>query len=262
MFHWHKTEAESAIVARSEVIGRAVAEDDWWRLPLVGFTEFEEISRADLRRRGRGSDRSTRAFGTTGAPLYLPFALSDKQPLRPIQTYLAKMPAALVEQFPALLGGRDIVRGLQPNEATDSPAQSRPVRGGRQADIEVRLAIERWAVDAAVAHLWARGGSSRTSVCESPTTSWRDEPMEPSCTLRSRGSSGTALTVELTEGEVAHHWSLDDAESVLYVLDEIRWTRTASGVRASGGRPRVWREWEPEEDFLSPLRYRYELPNE
>ena len=74
-----------------------------------------------------------------------------------------------------------------------------------------------------------------------------------------KGSSTSAVAVNLTDGEVKH-WG-PDYERRLVVIDEIRWERTPEGsYNTSGGRVQIWEEWEIEADALEPTQYRYTLP--
>lgn len=107
---WMQAGVESAAVAYSKVVGpvehaaiRRKARAAW-RAPLGDFTELDvPVTLADLRqvetelRVVRGQLRITH-----GNPLYLPFAFSNKRPLRPAQGYLFKLPKAMLEAIPGL----------------------------------------------------------------------------------------------------------------------------------------------------------------
>ena len=76
-----------------------------------------------------------------------------------------------------------------------------------------------------------------------------------------KGSSGTSTTVELTAGEVGEAYSPGDFDSLLIVVDQIEWTKEPDGrIATTGGRPRIWLSWAPEEERLTPTSYRYLLP--
>lgn len=66
------------------------------------------------------------------------------------------------------------------------------------------------------------------------------------------------MTVNLTDGEVKH-WG-PDYERILVVVDQILWQRNADSYETSGGRARVWSDWEIEPESLEPTEYRYTLP--
>jgi hypothetical protein len=115
----HYDQKQSAIVAWSLVVGPAEnAELEWgekasgtapykrpgWRRNLVSYTKLAQpVSLADLRDSEEAiRDVRDRLKETYGDPLYLPFELSPKRPLRPAQAYLAKFPAAVVGLFERL----------------------------------------------------------------------------------------------------------------------------------------------------------------
>ena len=76
-----------------------------------------------------------------------------------------------------------------------------------------------------------------------------------------KGSSGTSTTVELTANEVEEAAADTPHDSTLIVVDQINWTRSPTGkITTSGGRIRLWDEWTPDEERLTPTRYRYLLP--
>jgi hypothetical protein len=64
--------------------------------------------------------------------------------------------------------------------------------------------------------------------------------------------------VELTRNEVTH---AREIRTDLYVVDRIRWDVRADGtISTSGGRERLWADWEPAEAALTPTRFSYQLP--
>lgn len=177
---------------------------------------------------------------------YFPFAFSDKRPVRTAQGYLVKMPVAVVRE----LTGLDVA--VKPPARTGATG----TRGsGRQQDVEVRKAIERHAVDWALQYFEAAGFAVEDvgSTESFDVLALGDEDQE--LHIEVKGSSGEAFAIELTEGEVGHR--IDGTERVLVVVDRIDWERTTDKVTTSGGRPRVWRNWEIAPDHLVPTRYRY-----
>jgi hypothetical protein len=279
VLHWWKQAgAPEAIVGHSTAVGNAVeAEIVWqahgtvgraagratrrpgWLHPLVDFTDLEAPVTLERLREIEPSIRLIRDRLATeiAGPLYYPYALSDKRPLRTTQGYLVKFPADLVDAIPEL---RAV---LDPENGRSAPrSRSGVTRAGTgyQSDLEVRRALERHAVDWTMAHYKELGysvedvGAVRSYDVEARNG---DELFQ----LEVKGSSGTATTVELTRGEVEEAWT--SGCSVLVVVDEISWARTHDGaVKTSGGRPRIWAEWAPEEDRLVPVSYRYLLPPE
>jgi hypothetical protein len=79
-------------------VGAATAERPAWRFPLSGFTDLPDPVTLDDLRAFEPSLRSEvqQLAAQFSGPMYLPFAFSDKRPLRTAQGYLTKMPARLV----------------------------------------------------------------------------------------------------------------------------------------------------------------------
>ena len=76
-----------------------------------------------------------------------------------------------------------------------------------------------------------------------------------------KGSAGTSTTVELTAGEVNEATTGRDAASVLFVVNQIDWSHSPSGViDTGGGRVRLWWDWKPEGKRLTATSFRYLLP--
>jgi Domain of unknown function (DUF3883) len=284
ILHWWKQPGSGpAIVGFSRAIGEPFASEiTWqphgtygrasgrtitgpsWRVRLADYTELDAPVTLNRLRDLEPSVKAAR--GETeemaGTPLYFPFALSDRRPLRTAQAYLTKMPLAALFAIPELnflaLGRPfNVDAGMPP---TDDPDTTRRVDGqGRQLDAADRKAVERHAVDWALKYLADMGYVVEDVGYLGPydirATSGEDETR-----VEVKGSTGTATTVELTDGEVREtegSWS-----SLLVVVDEIVLTRVGGRRTTSGGRPRLWWDWSIEEGRLQPTRYRYVLDAE
>lgn len=120
---FHYSNRENAITGWSRVTGRAFRDEVvWgpqagpmatrpaphlrpgWRVGLEGAYPVEPVVfQSDLRAdEARIADYRNSLRARTRGPLYFPFELSDRRPLRAAQFYLAKLPAALVDLFPSL----------------------------------------------------------------------------------------------------------------------------------------------------------------
>ena len=273
VFHWWSRAGRTAsIVGYSTVSGDSFDSEITWEArgphsagmrttpayeaPLTDFTELEsEITLEDLRGQEAKLRKIQKALKLeVNGAVYFPWAFSDKRPLRTTQGYLVKMPASVV----ALLTGLAI--------AQKPPAKKRSRKGtkgtgGRQQDPAVRKAIERHAMDWALEYFKNEsyevddvGGTESYDI-------YALNDAEEELHIEVKGSSSSSVAVELTDGEV-NHWS-DEYERVLVVVDEISWTKSADGIKTSGGRPRVWRHWElePTDSSLIPIRYRYFIPD-
>jgi len=149
VLHYHKK--QKAIVAWS-LAGGSVWEDEvvWgahgtvarthgvepykrpgWRLALTDFTPLSSAIKIEELRSVQGSIGAVRAQLAVGfgEPLYFPFALSAKRPLRATQTYLTKFPAQLAGLFPNLLKALETAHLLR-EMAMQEPAPTTTVSAG------------------------------------------------------------------------------------------------------------------------------------
>ncbi|MEV4544542.1 protein NO VEIN domain-containing protein [Micromonospora echinaurantiaca] len=195
---------------------------------------------------------------TYQGPLYFPFAFYANRPVRVMQAYLVKLPAAILEAVPELA---DVPR-FRPSRlvrSTPRPAsgavQKAEARSGSGyiADPVLRQALERHAVDRAAALYEGYEIEQIGKPYDLLAVKGTEE-----LHIEVKGSSGTADTVELTKNEVRHAY---DAETHLVVVDQIRWSRLPNGeIFTDGGRVRRWTTWTPHDEDLEVTRYRYRLP--
>lgn len=233
-----------------------------WRVPLGDYTPLERpVTLTDVREK-EDEIRLIREglLRQHGTPIYFPFALSERRPLRTAQGYLFKLPGALVE----LLEIREAIDRPAPVAAAELAPRRSGRRGrdgsGRQDDALLRKAIERHAVDWTLAHLEGLGYLVEDVGDTNPFDVLAVGPQDDELHVEVKGSSGEASTVELTSGEVSE---TERELSVLVVVDQIAWTREPDGsLKTEGGRPRIWWPWAPEHHRLTPTRYRYLLPPE
>ncbi|MBV9924694.1 MAG: hypothetical protein JOZ96_06585 [Acidobacteria bacterium] len=125
IFHYHRL--EQAIVALSAAVGE-VWEDDivWaargtsartagihphprhgWYIGLERFSTLEQVVRLEQIRDEQSAmiEMRDKLAALAGEPLYFPFELGQRRPLRPMQGYLFKLPRFFVERFPDLTKG-------------------------------------------------------------------------------------------------------------------------------------------------------------
>ncbi len=230
-----------------------------WRIPLSDYVPFEDpITLTRLRSEEHPIRRlRDQLIATHGTPLYFPFALSDKRPLRTAQGYLFKLPKELVELLDLADALGTPIPRVRKDLVTRTPTL-RPSAQRWQNDPQVRKAIERHAVDLTLEHFTNLGylveDVGATNPYDILAVGAEDEELH----IEVKGSSGQATTVELTHGEVAE----TEAElSVLVVVDQINWERHDTGkITTSGGEHRIWWPWAPEYHRLTATRYRYLLP--
>ena len=230
--------------------------EDAWEVPLVGVRQLHKpvpLRRLrDLEPKIRGIRENLRAIHPD--PLYFPFALSDKRPLRAAQAYLVKFPADLVEAIPELRElGQLAVDG--PGSVDTPKNQSPKASGGygRQSDPERRKAIERYSVGLVREHFESLGFQTFDVGAHEPWDVTAERGAE-SIHIEVKGSTTDRDAIDITEGEVRH---AEGSETLLIVIDRIHMD---SALECSGGRWRHWHSWSPDRDQLMPTAYRHRLP--
>ncbi|MFI5704641.1 protein NO VEIN domain-containing protein [Streptomyces xanthochromogenes] len=142
-------------------------------------------------------------------------------------------------------------------EGRNSPQRGR--RGaGRQMDPAKRKAVELYAEEKAVTHY------------EHPDRGWTAHKVGKPYDLRLeqpglerrvevKGTTGAPTSVELTVNEVFH--ARDTRHTVdLFIVSDIRVTKTNGTYQCSGGDVLLLEDWQPAEDDLRPTRYQYLVP--
>jgi hypothetical protein len=272
VFHWHKSKAgEPALVGWSEATGPlSVEEKSWqahgsfgrarggptvgpaWVMPLDGLVELDTpLTRTALNTRYKAIVAVMQGASIAArGPAYLPFQNYGGRELRAQQGYLTKFPLALVDLL--------FSPGLASPEHPSTPSARVSRKQGYLSDAEKRAALERHAVNAAIAHYRAAGASRIEE---------RGKPFDLVVILDGverhvevKGSSGHDIgVVQLTQGEVthAHEWQPTD----LVVVDSIAcWKDEGGTVLTDGGNARIWANWSPAERDLAPTHLRYDLP--
>ena len=228
-----------------------------WEATLMGYASLKApVTQARLRELETQvrSVRNQLAARLDG-PLYFPFALSDKRPLRATQGYLVKFPRSLVEAIPELGKVRELADGPVPTAANDTEAGAPPKAGtGRLRDAVRKKAIEMYAVEK-IMKRWEDDGYMVEDVGLDVPWDITASKDGPEIHIEVKGSSLTRETVDLTDGEVRH--AEGHSPTILVVVDQISVT---SNNECSGGRVRVWEDWLPDRDQLIPTAYRYPLP--
>ncbi len=278
ILHWHKhLMGEPSIVGWSRATGlpetativwqargtagRAhgpSAREPAWRMPLTDYTPLlAPVGRAEVRAAEPGLRTAlSQLTDAHDKPLYLPFAFSDKRPVRAAQGYLVKFPKAFLDPF------NELDPLPRPDKRQDSavPPRSSPEPGdsGYITDPRVRRAIERHAVARASAY-FAELGYDVEDVGAIASYDLRVRNPDEERRVEVKGSSGHALSIELTVGEVrnAREHELTD----LFIVDHIEWWREPDGsISTDGGQERVLHDWTPAEMDLAAARYRYNVP--
>lgn len=279
VFHWHRGGGRPGIVGWSKVVGPLQeTQDVWiphagsgaingpdvlqpnWLMPLGGLHLLDRPITGDeiVGVRGEVLNLFEEMRDVIDGPGYFPFASYGKDGIRAAQAYLTKFPVGLVAVIQS-------ISTLELDSATDGgaidalgPAKS-PSSSSSQGylrDTELRIAIERYAVERAIAH-YSAAGAERIEVLGKPFD-LRVLIAGKELHVEVKGSSSTADAVFVTVNEVTHARTYEYVD--LFVVDEIRISRE-SGAQAmlSHGRTRLWNSWDPTDETLSPLQYRHEL---
>ncbi len=196
-----------------------------------------------------------------GPPTYFPFYRYGAGQIRTQQAYFVKFPVELFDLISGIaaarmgaenLDGLDVLEDFQPSRRR-APAG----RTTRANDPELRAAIERRSLDVALAYYASVGGTNARELGKPYDIAVIVDGVERHCEVK--GSSMLVDTVELTSNEVNHGVNCTNVD--LIVVDGIEISRDASGsIRASGGTLRVWKNWSPAADALSPRLFAYSLP--
>ncbi|NSX37628.1 hypothetical protein HTS88_14645 [Pseudarthrobacter oxydans] len=239
----------------------STGQEDAWEALLQGYRELEVSVPLERVRALEPTLRTVRdelisIYGKE--PLYFPFAISDKRPIRAAQAYLVKFPAALVDAIPEL---RELAQ-IAVDEPADEPRPRTPRSRsknnssgyGRQTDPERRKAVERYSVGQVIEHYQSLGFAT-TDV--GATEAWDVTATlgEVEVHIEVKGSTTDRLAIDITEGEVRH---AEGQPTMLIVIDQIQMD---SSLNCSGGRWRHWSNWVPDRAALVPTAYRHPLIN-
>jgi hypothetical protein len=288
VFHyWQQSGMEPGIVGASLVTGSAFRSSiRWlargknsqgkaarivpaWEVPLEGFTNLSKSVQLEDFRNSESELRKVfnELTASFGAPIYFPFRFTGKQKLRANQLYLTKIPNGVVEIFPELMAVADEL-SLMPAVIVPAPmarGQATPRVGAirRQQDPKTRRAVELQAVKQARNYFEA--ADLRVEVKGKPYDLLLTNDNNGEIThVEVKGSSDTAVTVELTKNEVSDA-DVETWESILVVVDQIKVDESLPGIEpglpgTQPGRMRIWRDWRAEKERLVAIKYNYTIP--
>jgi hypothetical protein len=134
--HWEDEVVWGARGTAARTAGVVPYKRPGWRLGLENFSHLSEpVSEEEM----RASESLMRTIRTAlqsryGDPLYMPFAFSDRRPLRMNETYMAKLPADVVEAFPSLQEAAALAIATRSLPAVPAPAPSTALDLGADAD--------------------------------------------------------------------------------------------------------------------------------
>ncbi|MFD9703746.1 protein NO VEIN domain-containing protein [Lentzea sp. NPDC059081] len=274
VFHWHRTLlGRPALAGWSVVTGPLAEEDDYvwqargtygrargiptigrgWRMRCGGFNRLERpLDRARVAELRPVLEEVFAGLKERfGESLYLPFIFYRSNEVRAAQAYLTKFPAALVHAIPELTEVEEI------RQAFERDAPREPSTLGRLQDVALRLAVERYSVDMAKEHYLGLGATQIDELGK--PYDLRVLGIGPERHVEVKGSTSWRAEIELTVNEVRH---ARNHPTDLVVVDRIHAVNDGlGGWDLSGGELRVWSDWSPEDDRLTPTRYCYTLPD-
>lgn len=265
-------------VARGASARLAGAEPEWLsgvRVPLDHFRGLDPpLSLDELRAQEKAVmdvRASLQALHGPKTPLYFPWVPYRGQPMRTFQSYLVKVPQAVIDLFPALRKAVDDVMAaaVGPFQATpeveaaeaaltDTASRDAIRKGqGYQLDQKVKAAVEAHAMNIATDYFAAawdvedvHGSASYDLVC---TRGGLEKHVEV------KGTTTDGSAILLTLNEVKHARTYKDV--ALFVLADVVVEREPDGsVVATGGTPIVHDPWNISAGKLKPVGYRFELP--
>lgn len=274
VFHWHRTfHGSPAIVGWSRAIGpletiyapwsprtspqqapAAIVEN--WRMPL-GNTHLLDrpITREVLlTARNQIVSLEDQLKGDVPGFRYYPFIRYGGS-LRAQQAYLTKFPRELLSILGPLgdlelnhLDVTSIDHGIPPRGARTSQ--------GFLRDAKLKHAIESHAVSVAIDFYKRRGATSIQVLGKPYDIRLMLDGIERH--IEVKGSSTLVEKVMLTRNEVEHARSRSTSVD-LFVVDDISWESVNNDFETTGGRIRLWKDWAPIEERLSPISYTYAL---
>ncbi|GAA1738400.1 protein NO VEIN domain-containing protein [Nonomuraea bangladeshensis] len=205
-----------------------------------------------------------------GQPLYFPW-IPYQNSLRTFQTYLAKLPNAVLDVLPEVKG---VVAALAEEPSSETLTQQNieeaerqvasaagrprtPRRGqGFAIDQQVKVAVETYAMNEAFIYYSKLGKVTDTSRTQS-----FDYAVEIDGVLwhvEVKGTTGDPEEILLTPSEVQH--ANDYPCVALFVVSNIAATRDKHGeIITSGGTRTIFHPWLLDRARLSPIGYRYRL---
>jgi hypothetical protein len=234
-----------------------------WMVTLGGLNHFQQPPTPDQIQAlmGRVMEVNETLENEHRKPTYFPFYMYGGRELRAQQGYLLKFPVELFGVVPNIGDASARVDdGTEEALTEDNERQRRTVPRGRVTRVQdpiLRSAIEMHAVDVAIDYFRDLGGSEFLKLGKPYDVRFMLNGVERHVEVK--GSSLVIETVELTVNEVDHANGYQPTD--LVVVDGIEWTRTGDTVTTAGGRLRVWSDWTPGEDDLSPRKFAYSLPS-
>jgi hypothetical protein len=259
-------------VARGSSARRAQAQAEWVpgiRVPLDGFTAIDPpVTLEDLRDREHEimAIRVELERRFPGQSLYFPWTPYRGQRMRTFESYLVKVPDAVVKLLPPVATAIERARrtatgSVRPGTEVDVAQRAWATTTGESygrgqgfaVDQKVRVAIESLAMNAAIEHFVADGWDVE-DVHGSESYDLRCFYDADELHVEVKGTTTAGLEILLTANEVRHARKHRTALFVLADVD-VRRDENAS-LTVQGGRAFVVDPWVPKDEVLTALSFR------
>lgn len=146
------------------------------------------------------------------------------------------------------------LRALQPG--VSGIAENPETGQGFVANSKVKIAIERYAVEAAIDYYNEKGALEIIELGK--PYDLRVVLLDQELHVEVKGSTRKLSSVTLTRNEVSHAQTYPGTQ--LFVLDEMKLTTDQDGTIAiTGGRKRIWENWVPATSSLQVVAYSHML---
>jgi len=248
-----------------------------YEMKLAFFSELPTpiaLSEIHLKDKDIREIRSELDTNLEGGSAYFPFQVPVKNVIQPSQgMYLSKVPKKLFDLFPEfqsfidlnwpqeiLLTGAKDSQSLQPSMSR-SPRSQRSQ--GRDNDPERRILVEVYAMKLATEHLRSNGFEVEdVSMIDGLGYDIRAIKESIHFGVEVKGSRSSVNSVDVTRSEVdyAQNARSQDLQTILIVVDEIQINGEHGNLRTSGGRLRLWLNWDAHESLLFAKTFSYKLP--
>jgi hypothetical protein len=249
-----------------------------YRIDLMNYTELDEpitLKEIQDKQSKIRSIKSALDKKYEGKSIYFPFQIPKERVIQPAQgAYLCKMPKAVMELFPSAVQqlGQDIApeisqikSPMKSKLATYKSAIPKPPTEssfGIQTDEKKRKAIELRGMELATKYL-EKMGYSVEDVSSQKRLGYDIRAVKENDVVgvEVKASIMSRIEVAVTTAEVEYaQIAGQEFRSLLFVVDQIVCKKDGDDYEASGGRERFWWDWNPDDDSLSPIDYRFTLP--
>jgi len=288
IFHYYQP--TKAIVAFSVAKGfPRVSEIRWpdrkkseisaaYKIDLINYTELDEpITLKEMQDKQTHIRTIKSALDNKyeGKSIYFPFQIPKEKVIQPAQgAYLSKMPKALIELFPSAVQqlGQDIApeisqikSAIKSTLAMYKPSTPKPPADssyGIQTDEKKKKATELRGMVLATKYL-EKLGYNVEDVSSQKRLGYdiRAVKGDEIVGVEVKASIMSRIEVAVTTAEVEYaQIAGEEFRSLLYVVDQIICIKDGDEYMTSGGRERFWWDWNPDDDSLCPIDYRFTLP--